>query len=79
MILNNKTVLVTGGTGSLGKVLVRRLLSSESGGTPKKIIVFSRDEGKQHDMRVNYLNNKYGTDEIIYKNFNRAKFIWNIT
>ena len=70
MILNNKTVLVTGGTGSLGKVLVRRLLSSESGGTPKKIIVFSRDEGKQHDMRVNYLNNKYGTDEIIYKNFN---------
>ncbi len=69
MILENKTVLVTGGTGSLGKILVRRLLSGESTGTPKKIIVFSRDEGKQHDMRINYLNNKFGTDEIIYKNF----------
>jgi len=69
MTLENKAVLVTGGTGSLGKILVRRLLSGEGIGTPKKIIVFSRDEGKQHDMRINYLNNKFGTDEIIYKNF----------
>ena len=70
MIVHDKTVLVTGGTGSLGKVLVKRLLSGKDIGTPKKIIVFSRDEGKQHDMRVDYLNNKYGTDEIIYENFN---------
>tara|TARA_B100000965_G_C19597478_1_gene760928 strand:+ start:3141 stop:4205 length:1065 start_codon:yes stop_codon:yes gene_type:complete len=71
MIVENKTILVTGGTGSLGKVLVRRLLSGGEIGTPKKIIVFSRDEGKQHDMRIDYLNNRYGTDEIIYKNFNQ--------
>ena len=46
-ILSSKRVVVTGGTGSLGKVLVRRLLSGELG-TPKSITVFSRDEAKQH-------------------------------
>lgn len=68
MLLENKTVLVTGGTGSLGKVLVRRLLSGEKG-TPRKIIVYSRDEAKQHDMRVGYLHKKASTDEVIYRNF----------
>ena len=52
--LEGKRVLVTGGTGSLGQVLVRRLLSGEAG-EPSKIIVFSRDEAKQHQMRVGYL------------------------
>ncbi|MFZ5877789.1 MAG: polysaccharide biosynthesis protein [Chloroflexota bacterium] len=52
--LENKRILVTGGTGSLGKVLIRRLLSGELG-MPKKIIVLSRDEAKQHAMRVDYL------------------------
>ncbi|MBI5296377.1 MAG: polysaccharide biosynthesis protein [Chloroflexi bacterium] len=52
--LENKRILVTGGTGSLGKVLIRRLLSGELG-MPQKIIVFSRDEAKQHAMRVDYL------------------------
>ena len=69
-MLSNKTILVTGGTGSLGKVLIRRLLSGEMG-TPKKIIVFSRDEAKQHEMRISYLNRKAPTDEIIYNNFQR--------
>ncbi|PKL70326.1 MAG: polysaccharide biosynthesis protein [Methanomicrobiales archaeon HGW-Methanomicrobiales-1] len=69
-MLSNKTILVTGGTGSLGKVLIRRLLSGEVG-TPKKIIVLSRDEAKQHDMRISYLNSKAPTDEIIYNNFCR--------
>lgn len=67
-IFEKKTVLITGGTGSLGKVLVRRLLSG-SAGTPNKIIVFSRDEAKQHFMRVEYQNKKRVTDEIIYHNF----------
>lgn len=70
-ILENKTVLVTGGTGSLGKVLVRRLLTGELG-LPKKIIVFSRDEGKQHAMRMEYLHGGKQTDEIIYNNFRRT-------
>jgi UDP-glucose 4-epimerase len=69
-MLNNKTILVTGGTGSLGKVLIRRLLSGEMG-IPKKIIVFSRDEAKQHEMRISYLNSKAPTDEVIYNNFKR--------
>src|ERR1700741_2660556 len=67
-MLTGKRVLITGGTGSLGKWLVRRLWSGEMG-TPKKIIVFSRDEAKQHVMRVEYMKRKAVTDEIIYRNF----------
>ena len=66
--LKGKSVLITGGTGSLGQVLVRRLLSGEMG-QPAKIIVFSRDEAKQHAMRVAYLHQRVVTDEVIYHNF----------
>ena len=69
-MLTDKTILITGGTGSLGKVLVKRLLSGEIG-VPKKIIVFSRDEAKQHEMRIDYMKLKNATDEIIYNNFTR--------
>jgi UDP-glucose 4-epimerase len=37
-------------------------------GRPAKIIVFSRDEAKQHDMRLEYLQRQAATDEIIYQN-----------
>ena len=66
--LKGKRVLITGGTGSLGQVLVRRLLSGEMG-QPAKIVVFCRDEAKQHDMRVAYLHQHAVTDEVIYHNF----------
>jgi FlaA1/EpsC-like NDP-sugar epimerase len=66
--LDNKTVLVTGGTGSMGRTFVHRVLSGELG-TPKKVIVFSRDETKQHDMRMSYQNKIVSTEEIIYRNF----------
>jgi len=66
--LKGKRVLITGGTGSLGQVLVRRLLSGEMG-QPAKVIVFSRDEAKQHAMRVAYLHQRAVTDEVIYHNF----------
>ncbi len=66
--LKGKRVLITGGTGSLGQVLVRRLLSGEMG-QPAKIVVFSRDEAKQHAMRVAYLHQRVVTDEVIYHNF----------
>ncbi len=62
MILEDKVVVVTGGTGSLGKVLIRRLLSGEKG-MPRKIVIFSRGEDKQHDMRVAYVNNLLSFDE----------------
>ena len=67
-MLTGKTIVVTGGTGSLGQVLIRRLLSGDMG-QPAKIIVFSRDEAKQHNMRVEYLQKKAATDEVIYRNF----------
>jgi UDP-glucose 4-epimerase len=47
---------------------VHRVLSGELG-TPKKVIVFSRDEAKQHDMRMSYLHKLIATDEVIYRNF----------
>jgi FlaA1/EpsC-like NDP-sugar epimerase len=65
-----KRLLITGGTGSLGKVLVRRLLAGEMG-NPEKVIVFSRDEAKQHFMRMDYQFRAAATDEIIYRNFQR--------
>jgi UDP-glucose 4-epimerase len=67
MVLEGKRILVTGGTGSLGQVLVRRLLSGEMG-RPRSITVFSRDEAKQHYMRLAFLHRKEATDDIIYEN-----------
>lgn len=52
--MRNKTILVTGGTGSFGGAFVRRALTKK----PAKIIVFSRDEAKQHTMRLELNNNK---------------------
>jgi FlaA1/EpsC-like NDP-sugar epimerase len=69
--LTGKRILVTGGTGSLGQVLVRRLLGGQYG-PPKKVIVLSRDEAKQHEMRLSYMNRQVSTDEVIYRNFEQA-------
>jgi UDP-N-acetylglucosamine 4,6-dehydratase/5-epimerase len=45
----NKVILITGGTGSFGKKFTQILLAEKN---PKKVIIFSRDELKQHEMRV---------------------------
>lgn len=45
----DKAVMVTGGTGSFGKTFIRSLLADAD---PEKVIVFSRDEMKQHQMRT---------------------------
>ncbi len=63
--LEGKRILVTGGTGSLGKTVVRRLLRGEMG-IPERITVFSRDEAKQHFMRLEFLNTPVATDDVIY-------------
>ena len=68
MIFENKTILVTGGTGSMGKTFVHRVLTGELG-TPRKVIVLSRDEAKQHEMRLDYLHRRVSTDDLIYNNF----------
>src|SRR5438105_640854 len=52
----------------MGSTLVRRLLGNELG-APKKVIVFSRDEAKQHEMRLSYQHRRTATDEVIYHNF----------
>jgi UDP-glucose 4-epimerase len=52
--LEGKRVLVTGGTGSLGQTLVKRILTGELG-KPASVTVFSRDESKQHYMRLHFL------------------------
>ena len=50
-MFDNKTILVTGGTGSFGKVFTRTILSRFS---PRKLIIFSRDEMKQWEMAKTY-------------------------
>jgi FlaA1/EpsC-like NDP-sugar epimerase len=67
-LLENKRVLITGGTGSLGQILVRRLLASELG-RPAQIVVFSRDEAKQYAMRSSYLQLKTSSERVIYDNY----------
>ncbi|MDP4935360.1 MAG: UDP-N-acetylglucosamine 4,6-dehydratase (inverting) [Salibacteraceae bacterium] len=55
--MNNKTILITGGTGSLGKALTSHIL--EKYPEVKKIIIFSRDEQKQFLMAQEYPVDKY--------------------
>src|SRR5579863_9009558 len=59
MLFDGKNILITGGTGSLGSTLVRRLLSGEKG-TPANILILSRDEAKQSDLKQK-LDNKSET------------------
>src|SRR3954467_2784840 len=65
--IDGKRILVTGGTGSLGQALVRRIFAGETG-KPARVTVFSRDEAKQHYMRLEFMKRKAAPDEIIYQN-----------
>ncbi len=56
IMLKNKTILITGGTGSFGKKCVEVILKNHS---PQKVIVFSRDELKQFDMAQIFSPEKY--------------------
>jgi UDP-N-acetylglucosamine 4,6-dehydratase len=53
-MFHNKTLLITGGTGSFGNAVLRRFLDSDIG----EIRIFSRDEKKQDDMRKAYAHSK---------------------
>ena len=49
--LKNKTILITGGTGSFGNAFINRVLNES---TPEKLIIYSRDEFKQFQIVKNF-------------------------
>ena len=65
-LVNNKVIFITGGTGTFGHEITKVLLNNY---TPKKIIIFSRDEFKQYNMKqifpeANYKNIRYFIGDI---------------
>lgn len=85
-MLDNKVILVTGGTGSFGNKFIERILKEYN---PKKIIIYSRDEFKQDLMKKNFLA-KYGKEKIgklrffigdvrdkerLYRAFNKVDYV----
>ncbi|MCI8299985.1 MAG: UDP-N-acetylglucosamine 4,6-dehydratase (inverting) [Lachnospiraceae bacterium] len=52
-MLNGKTILITGGTGSFGKKFLEKIFAEYE---PKKVIIYSRDEFKQSVMNIEYMN-----------------------
>jgi UDP-glucose 4-epimerase len=76
-MLEGKRVLVTGGTGSFGKVLVRRLLEGDVG-LPEEIIVFSRSEATQHTMRLSFQERQVATDDIVYEEMRHERLKFHI-
>jgi UDP-glucose 4-epimerase len=67
----NSTLLITGGTGSFGNAVLKKFLNTDI----KEIRIFSRDEKKQHDMRVELSNPKvkfYIGDVRDYESINYA-------
>lgn len=72
-MFKDKILLITGGTGSFGNAVLDRFLDSDI----KEIRIFSRDEKKQHDMRVAYKNPKlkfYIGDVRDYRSIDQAMF-----
>lgn len=61
-VLDNQNILITGGTGSFGYQMVKELMNYN----PKKIVIFSRDEDKQHQMKQDFSENEI---------FKKIKFI----
>ncbi|SON51009.1 SDR family NAD(P)-dependent oxidoreductase [Vibrio tapetis] len=53
-MFKDKVLMITGGTGSFGNTVLKRFLNADI----KKIIIFSRDEKKQEDMRISFKNDK---------------------
>ena len=63
--LDGKVILVTGGTGSFGRRFIETVLTRAS---PRKLIVYSRDELKQSEMQVD-LAEKFGADKLLAMRF----------
>jgi len=63
--LDGKVILVTGGTGSFGRRFIETVLTHAK---PRKLIVYSRDELKQHEMQID-LAEKFGADKLTAMRF----------
>jgi UDP-glucose 4-epimerase len=74
-LLEDARVLITGGTGSLGQALTRRILRGELG-MPRTVIVFSRCEAKQYSMKAGWKQAHRATDDIYYDNFRQLLQFW---
>ena len=55
-MFKNKNILITGGTGSFGSALIERIVSNYE---PKKIVIYSRDELKQFELKKKFNQKKY--------------------
>ena len=80
-MLNNKTILITGGTGSFGKKFTKRVFEAYD---PKKIIIFSRDEYKQFIMkemfkevkdRIRFFIGNVREKERLYRAFDGVDYV----
>ena len=81
-MLNDKIILITGGTGSFGKKCTEIILEKYK---PKKLIIFSRDELKQYEMAQQFPDSKYDCmryfigdvrdKERLYRAFNKVDYI----
>ena len=74
-MFNNKTILITGGTGSFGRAFVRNLINNYN---LKKIIIFSRDELKQSEMALDFDNHdllRFFIGDV--RDYERIKFAMN--
>ena len=63
-MLNNKTILVTGGTGSFGKKFTEIVLKRYK---PKKLIIFSREERKQFEMAQEFPRDSLGLTNTYFQ------------
>lgn len=81
-MLNDKIILITGGTGSFGKKCTEIILKKYK---PKKLIIFSRDELKQFEMAQQFPDSKYDCmryfigdvrdKERLYRAFNKVDYV----
>lgn len=73
-MFNNKSILITGGTGSFGKKFTNYILTNYK---PKRLVIFSRDELKQHEMNSIYSKSKYSNLRFFIgdvRDFQRLRF-----
>ena len=62
--LNGQSLLITGGTGSLGKALTAHIIKTYP--NIKRLVIYSRDEQKQFEMAQDYPNSRYPPNSLFY-------------